>query len=317
MSLDIRLFRPEDTLNWDIFCENALQGTFLHTRKFLSYHQNRFIDCSLIITDQDKWLGIFPAALNPENPHQVISHPGITYGGFLHNGGLKGETMINTLYLVNDFYSKLGYKSLIYKVTPSFYHRSPAQDDLYGLFRVNANKIRCDLSSTIDLRSRLQLTKGRRWGINKAKKSGITIVNDPQFTKDFWEILSENLSEKYGVKPVHTLTEIKFLIERFPKEIRCICSIYNGSVVAGTILFVTDQVIHTQYIASNSVGRELSALDAVIEYCILKGYDEGKKWFDFGINNQNNGWTLNNNLYSYKNSFGGGGYVQEFYELRF
>jgi hypothetical protein len=88
-------------------------------------------------------------------------------------------------------------------------------------------------------------------------------------------------------------------------------------VVAGTILFVTHQTLHTQYIASNLLGRDVSALDAVIDYSIALGNSADKRWFDFGINNENNGLVLNDSLYAYKNGFGGGGYTQEFYKLVF
>lgn len=317
MTFDVRLFSPEDTLEWDFFCEKSLQGTLLHTRKFLSYHQDRFIDRSLVISNEEKWLGVLPAAVNPIDSSQVVSHPGVTYGGVLHQGGLRGEMMIEALNLTKDFYLKLGYQSLIYKVTPTFYHRSPAQDDLYALFRVGASKVRCDLSSTIDLENRLPSIKGRRWGIKNAQKSGVNIVLGQQYLQYFWEILSDNLSEKHEAKPVHSLDEINVLVERFPDEILCICAEHNGVVVAGVILFVTPQALHTQYIAANAKGREVSALDAVIDYCITLGGDSGKRWFDFGINNENNGLILNDSLYGYKNSFGGGGYTHDFYKLVF
>ena len=317
MNLSIRLFTSHDAEAWDIFCAHALQGTLLHTRKFLSYHLDRFVDRSLIISNGEKWLGIFPAALNPKDTSEVVSHPGITYGGFLHHGALRGEMMIVALQSIQDFYSTLGYQSLIYKVTPSFYHRSPAQDDVYALFRLGAEKIRCDLSSTIDLHNRLPLIKRRRRGIKKAQKCDVSIVQGRHFLKDFWGILSSNLSEKHEAAPVHSLTEMEILMERFPDEILCLCSVHNGEVVAGIILFITAQVVHTQYIASNAMGREVSAVDAVIEHGISLGTTAGKKWFDFGINNENNGLILNDSLYSYKNGFGGGGYTHEFYKLVF
>ncbi len=317
MSLDIRPFTSEDSLKWDAFCEESLQGTMLHSRKFLSYHEDRFSDQSLIIYSKDKIVGIFPAAINPHDALQVVSHPGSTYGGILHHGALRGDAMIGALNSIQDYYSKLGYLSLIYKVTPSFYHRSPAQDDLYALFRLGASKIRCDLSSTIDLKNRLPLLKGRRWGIKKAQKSGVKIVQGQEYLPYLWNILSDNLSEKHEASPVHSLKEIQVLIQRFPEKILCICAEHDGVVVAGTILFVANQTLHTQYIASNLLGREVSALDAVIDYSITLGNSTDKRWFDFGINNENNGLVLNDSLYAYKNGFGGGGYTQEFYKLAF
>jgi lipid II:glycine glycyltransferase (peptidoglycan interpeptide bridge formation enzyme) len=161
------------------------------------------------------------------------------------------------------------------------------------------------------------LIKGRRWGLKKAQKSNVSILQGPQYMKNFWEILTNNLSEKHEVLPVHSLREIETLVERFPEEILCICAQHNGVIVAGVILFVTYNTLHTQYIASNSVGREASAMDAVIEHSIFLGIKAKKRWFDFGINNENNGLILNDSLYTYKNGFGGGGYAHDFYQLVF
>lgn len=317
MSLVICPFTSEDSVEWDAFCEESLQGTLLHTRKFLSYHEGRFSDQSLIISSKEKIVGVLPAAINSQDPTQVVSHPGSTYGGILHHGGMRGDAMIEALYLIQDYYSKLGFQSLIYKVTPSFYHRSPAQDDLYALFRLGASKIRCDLSSTIDLQNRLSLIKGRRWALKKAQKSNVNITQGFSCLKSFWKILTNNLAEKHEASPVHSLGEIEILMERFPEEILCICAEHNGVIVAGVILFVTHQTLHTQYIASNASGQDVSALDAVIEHCISLGITMNKRWFDFGINNENNSLILNDGLYTYKNGFGGGGYIQEFYKLVF
>ncbi len=317
MSLDIRRFTAADSVGWDMFCEQCLQGTMLHSRKFLSYHENRFCDQSLIVSRNKEMVGLLPAAVNPHDPSQLVSHPGSTFGGILHRGGLRGETMIEALNLIQHYYLEIGYQSLIYKVTPSFYHRSPAQDDLYALYRLGASKIRCDLSSTIDLTNRLPLIKGRRWGIKKAEKTGVKIVEGRQYLSYFWEILTDNLADKHGASPVHTLKEIQVLAEQFSEEILCVCAELDGSVVAGTVLFVTNQTIHTQYLSSNEMGRDASALDAVIEYCISMGNSAGKRWFDFGISNENNGLVLNDSLYKYKNGFGGGGYTHEFYKLVF
>ena len=59
MSLSVRPYQPDDADAWDGFCEGALQSTLLHTRRFLSYHGDRFADRSLIIEEAGKWIGSF------------------------------------------------------------------------------------------------------------------------------------------------------------------------------------------------------------------------------------------------------------------
>ena len=96
MNLTVRQFEERDSVEWDRFCGESLQGTFLHTRRFLSYHGERFDDRSLIVEQDGRWAGIFPAARTGQ-ASMIISHPGITYGGVLHRGVLFGSRMIAAL----------------------------------------------------------------------------------------------------------------------------------------------------------------------------------------------------------------------------
>lgn len=315
MNLSVRSYMPEDCARWDEFCSFANQSTFLHTRRFLSYHGDRFIDRSLVLEEDGKWVGLLPAAEHPTDPRCVVSHPGISYGGMLHSGKLRGEHMVTVLTRVAQYYGAMGYEMFVYKAVPTFYHRRPTQDDLYALFRLGANRVRCDLSCTIDLEYRGQLSERRRRSLKKALKAGVVVRTGIHYLPALWDVVVENLARKHGVSPVHTLAEMDMLMKRFPDDIRCVCGVLDERVVAGIVLFSTPAADHAQYIASSSTGYEVSALDAVIENCIADAKEAGKRWFDFGISTEAAGRHLNEGLYDFKTEFGGGGFVHDFFEL--
>ncbi len=315
MTLQVRLYDSAQAEQWDTFCSSSHQATFLHTRKFLAYHGQRFMDRSLVIEQNQRLVGLFPAAEHPQDNNIVVSHPGITYGGIIQNGGLTGAHMVDALQQAVSIYHKLGYHKLIYKAVPIIYHRAPAQDDLYALFRLNAARIRCDLSSAIDLYHRLSVSDRRKRSLKKAHKASITIKDNTMCLPDLWTVLEENLARKHEAKPVHSLEEILRLTAWFPDNIRCICALKDNLVVAGVLLFITPTAYHAQYIASNLAGYETSALDMVFEYCLDLTKAAGVRWFDFGISNEQGGKILNEGLYQFKTEFGGGGVVHEFYEI--
>ncbi|HXF67599.1 MAG TPA: GNAT family N-acetyltransferase [Burkholderiales bacterium] len=315
MNLSLRPYQPSDADAWDAFCATAYQATFLHTRRFLSYHGNRFQDLSLILEDGGRWVGLFPAALHPEDARCVVSHPGITYGGLLHAGALRGERAVEALAAIRDYFAAHGHSRLVYKAVPTFYHTTPAQDDLYALFRLGAARVRCDLSCAIDLARRLSPSERRRRGQMKALRSGVEIREGSGFLPALWEVVMDNLRRKHRVSPVHTLAEIALLAERFPANIRCVVALCAEEVVAGTVIFSTMVADHAQYIASSERGYEVAALDAVFEHCIASAANNGKRWFDFGISTENSGLVLNEGLYRFKSEFGGGGFIHEFFEL--
>jgi hypothetical protein len=315
VTFTVRLYINEDADRWDDFCENAIQATFLHSRRFLSYHGDRFCDTSLLIEQDGKLVGLFPAALDPNNSLRIVSHPGATYGGILHQGHLRGEHMISAIQAICAFYAAQGKTNILYKVVPAIYFKSPAHDDSYALFRIGASRIRCDLSSAIDLNNRLTASDRRKRSLKKSLKAGTSVDEGKKLLPAFWKVLTDNLNLKHSASPVHSLSEITLLADRFPENIKCICGIVDNVVVAGVILFSKHTAQHAQYIASNEIGRDLSSLDPVFEYCINKAYRDGKRWFDFGISNDADGMILNNDLYRFKSEFGGGGVVHEFFSI--
>lgn len=313
--MKLRNYEDADAHYWDGFCREARQSTFLHTRRFLSYHRNKFQDVSLILEKEKRCLGLFPAAVDPSDAQRVISHPGITYGGMIHQGELTGANMIAALEQIKGFYAKQGFKSLLYKALPNIYHKIPSQDDLYALFRLGATRVRCDLTSSINLQQPRALTTRRKRSLKKAINSGIEIRNDMQLLPEFWRVLQINLRSRHSVDPTHTLEEISLLAEIFPENIFCLTALLDEEVVAGVLLFETATVSHAQYIGSNELGFKVSALDAIFKQAIERAGANHKHWFDFGISNEQGGQVLNEGLYQFKSEFGSGGVVHEFYEI--
>ena len=316
MSLEVRPFSPEDAESWDRFVEDSWNGTFLHSRRFLRYHGDRFQDTSLLIEDSDKGLvGVLPAAVDPADDTRVVTHPGATYGGVIHAGGLLGMRMLDALDQIGEHYRGAGMRALRYKVVPGIYHRCPAADDLYALFRLGADRYRCDLSAAIDLANRPKPAPGRPEQVRRAQRRGVRIEEGPQFLRPFWDILRTNLEERHEAAPVHSLEEIEYLHSRFPENIICVAGLVGDTVVAGDVTFRTERVDHGQYCSSTPEGRRLNAVPYIVEHCISMAASAGRRYFDMGISNEEGGMVLNQGLHKFKAEFGAGGIVHEFYEL--
>lgn len=316
--MGIRFYSPDDQEIWDRLVEVSWNGTFLHTRRFLSYHGDHFEDRSLLILgDDDQLLGVMPASIDPHHPWQIISHPGLTYGGIVHEGGLGAGAMLKALELVCDTYRKGGFTRLLYKATPYIYHRLPAQDDLYALFRMQALRVRCDLASSIDLLNRGPMSRSRKQGYMKAQKQGLRVVSGDEYLEGLWRVLNEQLQIRHGATPVHSLAQIQHLIRLFPENIRCLVALWCSEVVAGIVLFVMPTVTHVQYSISSQRGRELSAADLIIETAIQEARAKGHRYFDYGSSNEDGGWVLNNGLARFKAGFGASGTVLEHYQIDF
>jgi hypothetical protein len=308
-------FTPDDSERWDELVEQAPMATFLHTRRFLSYHGDRLDDMSLLLADEDGTLrAVFPAALDPADPSSVVSHPGASYGGLVHDGRLYAEDVREALGAAFAHYTERGLRVLRYKPVPHIYHRAPSGDDVWALNALGATRVGCALSCAIDLAARRAPSSRRVRSLRKALREGVGVSEDPTLTRAFWRVLESTLERRHSTRPVHTVEEIELLRGRFPDAIGLVVGLLDGEVVAGIVLFRTPRVSHIQYMASSERGMEVGALDAVAERCLELAEGEGARYFDFGTSMEDRGDRLQSGLHRFKAEFGGGGVMHECYE---
>jgi hypothetical protein len=259
--------------------------------------------------------GVFPAAVFPACPEMIVSHPGLSYGGLVHDGSVRGESMIAALREIMDHYRRLGYSRLRYKAVPALYHSVPADDDLYALFRLEGRRYRSDLSAAIDLSHRGRVTQRRIRSRRTAEAAGVSTEESWDEISGFWKILEANLAQRHDTAPVHSLREIRLLHDLFPDEIVLIVARADGILAGGTVLFAAGPVLHMQYAATTDQGRAACVTDLVMERAIDLARRRGHRFFDFGVSTPNEGWCLDEGLYEFKISFGAGGAVYDHYEL--
>lgn len=295
----------EDT--WDDFIQDCPMSTFLHSRRFLSYHGDRFDDYSLLFVNQDALLGVLPAAASAENA--VESHPGATFGGIVHNGALAGDKMTEAINHAAAYYKKEGFSSFIYKPPSACYRRRPCDDDIYALCAAGASLTECKLSSVINLADRGEVSYARRKGRKKAEKAGLTMHCGADCISEIWNLVEDNLSLRHDTKPVHSLAEIEMLGRMFPDNIKFHVGRLEGEIVCCGVMFLSPTVWHAQYVHANETGRKICALDLFYEHLIAQATSEEVRYFSFGVSNRprTEGGGLNAGLYAAKRQFGGGG----------
>lgn len=296
---------------WNEFVKNSKNGHFFFYRDYMEYHSDRFNDFSLLVFDESqKLISVLPANLKN---NILFSHQGLTFGGFLVDDKMKTETMVNIFEVLINYLNEEKIEKIIYKCIPHIYHNKPSEEDRYALFRNDAKLIRRDVSSTIELQEQVRYSKGRKWTINKAKKEDIKLFESNDY-KTFWDLLSHVLESNHEVKPVHTQEEIEKLFNFFPKNIKLFLAEKDNVVISGALIYENTNIVHTQYLANSEIGREIGALDLLIDYLIKDVY-KNKRYFDFGISNEDAGRYLNIGLIAQKEGFGARAVVQDFYEL--
>ena len=306
----IKRYTPVFANEWNQFVAASKNGTFLFDRRYMDYHADRFQDYSLLFYLGERLLAVLPAHQSGDT---LCSHNGLTYGGLVMSPRL---TVVQTMHLfreLNDYLRAEGFRHVSYKCIPWIYHRLPAEEDLYALYHeCRARMVARDFATDVFLHGDMRWERVRRRGVSRAQKAGVSVERSDDYAA-FWEVLSQNLQTKYGVKPVHTLQEITLLHSRFPENILLYQAVKDGVVVGGVVLYVTPQVVHAQYSSATPEGKKLGVIDLLYSR-IFKDYGNYPH-FDFGRSTEHpDGSGLNEQLVFQKEGFGGRGLCYDIYE---
>ena len=308
--ISIERYEHSRRQEWDECVKSTRNATFLHLRSYMDYHQERFQDHSLMVYVDGRLEALLPANADGRD---IWSHQGLTYGGLLTTPHVGTAMMMAVMDSIVNHLADEGFHALYYKSIPYIYHRQPAEEDLYALWRRGAQLTARDIASVVVPERAVAWRRDRRYNANKACTDGVSVVRSHDY-KAFWQVLDDNLWHTYGVHPVHSLEEMELLAGRFPDNIRLYEARHQGEVVAGTVLYLTPMVAHAQYISATPDGKHLHAVDALYRHLLT---EELASWpyIDFGKSTENQGLVLNESLIYQKEGFGGRGVCYDTYTL--
>src|SRR5688572_4892059 len=153
MTIVVERYQPESLESWNEFVAESRNGTFLLGRGYMDYHADRFTDHSLILrSDIGSIVGLLPAN---ESAGSLHSHGGLTYGGLITSARTGTAATLEMFTEIRTYMRSHELSALHYKTIPWIYHRQPAEDDRYALFRHQAELTRRDVLSVIPRDGRL------------------------------------------------------------------------------------------------------------------------------------------------------------------
>lgn len=307
----IRRYRNEDAEMWDNLVAESRQGTLLHLRGYMDYHSDRFSDCSLIACRKGK-----PAAILPANSveDKLYSHQGLTYGGWLTPlSHFDGSDMLDVFETWILWCKENNITEIFYKTVPHIYHKIPAEEDLYALFRYGALPSVTNLSSVIDMREIPMMNTLQKRNL---KKASITSpwIRETDKVSEFMPVLEDCLKSRHDAIPVHSTSELQYLKDRYPENIRFFMAGTENKVEAEVCIYDTAGVAHCQYIATSESGRYNGILTYLFHHLITKTF-AGNKYFDFGTSNEDGGKILNHGLIHQKVGLGGRGIAYQSFRI--
>lgn len=316
MEYIVRKYDGSDFFKWDTFVEeNSINGTFLQTRRFLSYHpEGRFLDFSCLVFDRKEHLvAVCPACEIIQEQKVLISHAGSTYGGIIVcEKHFKVKKIIEIVKALEMFWKENGFKKVILKQTPNIF--SKERNDLFQyVYSFNGFLNFSELNLYVDFEKRSEnilkeMAQGKRTNVHNCQKRGLYYKKLITFEEivEMHRLLSVTLM-KHDLTPVHTPDEIfEFQTERLKRECQCF-GVYEGEkMIAGSMMFYfhSVKVAHAQYLCADPEYNRLSPMTFTYYSMLEEMREEGFEKVSWGIVTEDMGRILNEGLARNKEDFG-------------
>lgn len=298
MNYKIHRYTSRNQIEWNLFVESSINGTFLLHRNFMDYHNDRFEDHSLLIYKNNTLLCCVPAHVNN---HIFYSHQGLSYGGLILN--LEGSSFIYDIvgslleYFRESAFAKaelqpppLSYKTINSEIVKSLKN--------YG-FKIN----RVLHNQYVNLKEEVNVSPKKSIGYRNGKFDGLSIHKGSDF-KSFWDfVLVPQLESRHASKPVHNAEEIELLHSRFPEQIIQHNAWRDGELLAGITFFIKDKVVKSQYASSSLKGMKTDAVGFIYMEAMKEFKEKGFSIMDYGPVNERDG-AINEGLLRFKKQLG-------------
>lgn len=299
---------------WDAFVAESRNGTFFHTRRFLGYHPaGKFKDASLFFEKDDNICAtLSAAAVEEDGKRWLVAHPGASYGGLVlsHKCGMaETREILDALMTHAKGAAFHGVRFL--RLTPPSVRRASSDDQEYWLYQTGWQLMRFELATSLFLTGVAEedvyaLFSGKcRNAVRQGERSGL-VVRESQDFASFWPILEGMLQARHAAKPTHSLPEIQKLKQLCPEDIRLFAAYDGDRMVAGTVGIVLHPgAIYTLYMAQDYEYQEKRPMHLLLAHVAKLCIREKKSVLHFGISTEDGGKVVNDNLFFFKESFGG------------
>lgn len=327
--IKVSKYDQKDQELWDNFVQNSINGTIFHEQRFISYHGNKFEDCSLLIHNNSELIAVFPAAIINKNGKTILkSHPGTSYGGLVFNATIQLKIVFDIINEIEIFAKNNEFDAIEFRHSPNIFRKTPLDQLDFALTSKAYNKIDEELSTCYELSRykdleisdaiKLFKNSGRskaRKNINKAFRDGLTFRElDKSEYGLFHNILINNL-KKHNAKPVHSLKDINTLKELYPERVRIFGVFKDSELAAAYLIFNVNSIGNHIFYGSIDYNYQVYRPTSFGLFMLIKTFaDEGDKFLNMGISTEDGGKVINWDLFAFKESFNGTGILRYYWQ---
>jgi hypothetical protein len=345
----------ENNKEWNSFIKTNSEGHFFFETDYLFYHKERFEDFSLMIYDKkNNLICVLPACFEVVRKSSVgttakiiHSHKGLTFGGFIFKDNLSFLEQRQIVFSCLDFLKENDFNSFIIKPLPSYFQfDNQKEESIHRLLNDNlieSKILRVEANSVIRLpKNSIEYQENTYKNYSKRKKRNLKKtyklnskldselnlkVEKTELSTDFWRIIEDNLKLRHNLSPVHLVDKIQLLKNKFPQNIHFFVVKNNAQIIACCVIFIYQSTIHLQYMAATNEGKQVNALDFLIDEFVknhsiyfdkINETDKNFTYLSLGVSELRNnkyGNSINEGLFKWKEEFGANTFSHFVYQI--
>ena len=322
MSITIRKYNKTDFDNWENFVNKSSNGTIFHLRTFLSYHIDRnFNDNSLIFEKNGNFIAVFPATKKIESDNLILySHPGASFGGFVFDKiSFKESNLI--LKLLENYCISNNFTKIFFVNTPNIYFNQLNETLEYVLLWNEYKLKEIYISSIIEIQNNIKTidylhSRKKRYIKKYLNNTSLKIKWENDFDK-FYPILLDNKS-KHGIKPTHSLNELKKIDSLYPFSLHLLLLYQNETVIGGTLnIIINNQCAMMFYNMINYNYIDLQPATIQIYESINWAKEKNLRFLDLGVSQKpkdKNPLTPHETLINFKEQLGAKSIIRKVFQ---
>lgn len=310
--ISVGLATESELQKWDSMINISINGTIFHRRKFLAYHQDRFLNTELFLVFRkgDTPIALMTLAVEAGSRHLKSPYGG-SYGGVVFlvkpDYGVSAD-VANALveWLRSNAFSSIAITAPL-NICSSF-----SQDVFhFCLLKSGFVTVNRDISSYFNFAGKdniLESVSGRARNMyRKAERSGVTVVNHVSLDV-FWPILMLGFS-KHGVQPTHSFNDLDYLIQEMPESISFHVAQREGVTIAGLCEFVINSKVNSSFYFCQDPSQQQYQGLSMLVVDALERAQSNFEYYDFGTSTVQ--MNVRESVFKFKESFSADGCFRE------
>lgn len=303
-----RFVAGRDESTWEHFLAGSSNGNLFQSRRFLAYHPaGRFEDHSLLFRRHGELLAV--AAGEAAN-HTWSAHRFSSHGGIAVMPGTSPSDALEIVHSLLTYARANGWSRLTMRFVPDAIAEETFLPVVWALsvlgFTQDSREMTWCLLPRFNSAEELLAAyeDGARRAVHKARKQGLLARESTDYGA-FWDILADNLKQRHGVAPTHSIEEITRIRSLCPGEVQ-LHAVHDsaGQMLAGSVVFdVSAHCSHCFYFGQDYSFQSVRPMPLLMHHLNLEYAVKRKRRLNYGVFTAAGGTELNLGLSRFKESF--------------